>query len=164
MFSPIKLLDAESLFPQNLPLPVVHFKGFGRYINFKNNKVKKSQSQCMDTLYTLLENGGTLIWDGDSYNTGSFTFIIPLLFDQLFRIRNLQKNKQKHPVTNQEKQWLFLACLKEEDTKRFTLSWQNKLRISKYYQTSQHLIRFELKPLRNIKNFIDLGIYALSKT
>eukprot|EP01083_Nonionella_stella_P229301 811765_1 len=162
MFAPLKIHPASSILQRKLPSPIIHFKGFGRYINFKNSKTKKLRSDCIETICALLENGGSLIWDGDSYNNDSFTFIIPLLFDELFKIRNMHKNEENNALTNKQKQWLFLAFIKETDVSRFIHSWSNKLRISKYNKNL--CINFELKPLTQIQNFIELGIEAINIT
>ena len=144
----VQVLNSDCNFDEkDLVSPIIHFKGFGTNINFNNDKIKNLELKCIDLLYNLLSiNGGSLIWDGDSFKNDSFTFIIPKLF-----------NKCK----NINKQLLFLAFIKEKDIKRFTKSWNNKL---KFNQKCNDKIKFKLKPLSKIDNFIDLGVEALNIT
>eukprot|EP01084_Bolivina_argentea_P259362 437613_1 len=158
----INVLKASSQLRRRLPCPVIHFKGFAKGIDFQDNTIRKLQSHCIQTLFNLLKNGGTLCWDGDAYKENSFTFIVPLLFKELFKPENLEKNIKKNPITNNNKKWLFLGFKKEKEKHKFINSWSNMLKISACNQ--QLSIHFECKPLTQIRHYTELGTKAINLT
>ena len=68
----------KPLNPSDLKKPVVHFKGFGPFINFKIKICKNFIKLCLQFFEEQFLNGiGTLVWDGDYFSKNTFTFLIP---------------------------------------------------------------------------------------
>eukprot|EP01083_Nonionella_stella_P303900 1053734_1 len=138
-------------FNASLPTPIIHLKGFGGGIDYTNPTIQKLQTHCIETLYSLLQNGGTLIMDGDSYRDSSFAFLIPIVLTRIFESNKI--NGSRNPL-------LLLAFVQQRQTKRFTDAWFNVIQMDANCRPNQ--FKFLLQPLSDVYNFVDLGVAGMN--
>lgn len=73
-FLPLAHLDASALGY------TVHIKGFASRIDFDSEDTKAEVAKLLD--FVDKRNPDTLVWDGDDFATGSFTYLIPMIHDR----------------------------------------------------------------------------------
>ncbi|ETO28468.1 hypothetical protein RFI_08668 [Reticulomyxa filosa] len=82
--------------------PIVHLKGFGKGLDFRDQTVRALRDDCVNTLARILHKGGTLVWDGDSFQKGMLTL------DDVFKIHPKRlKNKTKQQ--QQKKRFVYVT-------------------------------------------------------
>eukprot|EP01084_Bolivina_argentea_P042701 78718_1 len=161
-YVPVKVQDSNKIV-KDLPTPIVHLKGFVSGIDFRNDNTKHLLNSCLYTLRSMLQNGGTLVWDGNLYKNSSFTYIIPLLFNELFNKKNVSLKFRANP----DPKWVFLGFCKQSNLSKFHNSWLNKLQTNNKIcidRITTNRIQFFIQPLQRIYNFIDLRMKSLNIT
>ncbi len=103
---------------------IAHLKGFASHISWKHN--------TQNIFYTLIQlinqnNISTIVWDGDDYNTTSFTYLIPWLMLSMMDSRDKHHhNNGEGPNNNKTKinmllQFIALKCKSQKES--FHDSW-----------------------------------------
>lgn len=106
---------------------IAHLKGFASHISWKHN----TQNNVFHTLIKLINqnNISTIVWDGDDYNTTSFTYLIPCLMLSMMNSRNKYQNNDgddERPNYNESKinmllQFIAFKCKSQKES--FHDSW-----------------------------------------
>jgi len=83
---------------------VIHYKGFGRFVDFEDEETAKLAAAVVDYIAGLRPD--TIVWDGDSYAPDSFTFLIPQLLQRTGARPVMFLKDAEKPRNRIEKAWL----------------------------------------------------------
>jgi len=83
---------------------IIHYKGFGRLVDFDDEATTKFAGVAVEYIASLRPD--TIVWDGDSYASDSFTHLIPELLQRTgARLVMFLKNAEK-ARSRVERTWL----------------------------------------------------------
>ena len=94
-----------------------------------------------------MSNGGSLIWDGDSFRNDGFTQIIQNVSYQI------QQNDLNHCINKNKLKYLFVTFKREQSVRKGINCWKGRL--------SQHTPLLIQKVPNSWNDFIKLNMYSL---
>ena len=122
----------------------VHFKGFGRSLDFSNPTTRRYADALVD--HVVEGDFTTLVWDGDSYSRGSFTNLIPRIVEEVLARRG--------------RDLTLVSFLRDCDEARFQRDWASAPPLPGASWLER--IRVELQPAA--LDWTQLGVVAIRAT
>ena len=139
-----------------IPKPIIHLKGFARDIDFRDSSTKELSNSCVNKICHLLKNGGTLVWDGDSFRTNSFTVILQRVSHQIRKNNANYMIDDDIDINTDEPKWLFVTVKKYCNVRKAINSWKRIL--------SQDTPLLIIKIPNQWKDFVQVNTQTLKLT